>query len=238
MTRFRTFHIVPPAVLAVAVGLMAVAAAAPAAAATTYTVTDLGAGGSATNNGGSDAFLWDGKKMTDLGQQAPLNGSESDAHAINDSGQVVGTYGTGSTMHAFLYSNGTMTGLPEPSFTGGSGCEADAINSTAQIAGSCTDTTGQAHLVRWHNGEVADLGTLGTPGNWSFTQAVSINGNGQIAGAVFMEGGATEGFLYSNGTITSLGSFTAAAINDNGQIVANATYTPTGQTHALLLTPA
>jgi hypothetical protein len=28
------------------------------------------------------------------------------------------------------------------------------------------------------------------------------------------------------------------AINDNGQIVANATYTPTGQTHALLLTPA
>jgi hypothetical protein len=82
--------------------------------------------------------------------------------------------------------------------------------------------------------------------------------------------------LYSNGTLTSLGSFTAAAINDNGvmaggpsidsggtvqnlnalipagspyqiqnatgintngQIVADATYTPTGQTHALLLTP-
>ena len=29
------------------------------------------AGGSATNNGGSDAFLWNGKKMIDLGSQAP-----------------------------------------------------------------------------------------------------------------------------------------------------------------------
>jgi probable HAF family extracellular repeat protein len=30
----------------------------------------------------------------------------------------------------------------------------------------------------------------------------------------------------------------ATAINDNGQIVANATNTATGQTHALLLTPS
>ncbi len=29
------------------------------------------AGGSATSNGGSDAFLWNGKKMIDLGSQAP-----------------------------------------------------------------------------------------------------------------------------------------------------------------------
>jgi probable HAF family extracellular repeat protein len=124
-------------------------------------------GGSATDNGGSDAFLWNGKKMIDLGRQAPLNGSDSDTRGINDAGQVVGTYGTGSTMHAFLYSNGTMTGLPEPSFTGGSGCVADAINNTGQIAGSCGDATGRAHLVLWHNGVVTDLGTLGTPGSYS-----------------------------------------------------------------------
>ena len=176
------------------------------------------AGGSATNNGGNAAFLWNGKKMIDLGQQAPLNGSDSGANGINDSGQVVGQYGTSSTQHAFLYSNGTMTGLPEPSFTGGSGCVADAINNTGQIAGTCADTTGATHLALWHNGTVTDLGTLSPPGSYSYTQAVSINNNGQIAGTVFT-GGTTEGFLYSNGTITNLGSFLPAAINDNGVMV-------------------
>jgi len=177
------------------------------------------AGGSATKNGGNDAFFWNGQKMIDLGSQAPLNGSDSGANGINDSGQVVGQWGTNDPQHAFLYSNGTMTGLPEPSFTGPVGCEADAINNTGQIAGACGDSTGTAHLVLWHNGAVTDLGTLGTPGSWSFTQAVSINNNGQIAGSVFMEGGTTEGFLYSNGAITSLGSFLPAAINDNGVMV-------------------
>jgi len=180
------------------------------------------------------AFLYGNGQMTDLGtvgggdfsvgsavnlgQQAPLNGSNSGANGINDSGQVVGQYGTNSTQHAFLYANGTMTGLPEPSFTGGSGCVADAINNTGQIAGTCADSIGQAHLVLWRGGTVTDLGTLGPPGTWSFTQAVAINNNGQIAGTVF-SGGTTEGFLYSNGTITNLGSFLAAAINDNGVMV-------------------
>jgi probable HAF family extracellular repeat protein len=177
-------------------------------------------GWSATKNGGSDAFLWNGQKMTDLGQQAPLSGSDSGANGINDSGQVVGQYGTNSTPERpFLYSNGTMTGLPEPSFTGPNGCEADAINNTGQIAGACADTAGATHLVLWHNGAVTDLGTLSPPGSYSFTQAVAINNNGQIAGTVFIEGGTTEGFLYSNGTITSLGSFLPAAINDNGVMV-------------------
>jgi probable HAF family extracellular repeat protein len=178
-------------------------------------------------------------------------------------------------MHAFLYSNGTTTGLPQPSFTGGAGCQAYAINNAGQIAGTCGDTSGNLHLVLWANGTVTDLGTLGTPGTATYARAVSINATGQIAGSVYTNGG--EGFLYSNGTLTSLGSFAAAAINDNGvmvggpsidtggtmtnlntlipagspyqiqdataindngQIVANATYTPTGQTHALLLTPA
>ena len=41
------------------------------------------AGTSATSNGGSDAFLWNGQKMIDLAQQAPLNGSDSGANGIN-----------------------------------------------------------------------------------------------------------------------------------------------------------
>jgi probable HAF family extracellular repeat protein len=175
-------------------------------------------GGSSTNNGGSDAFLWNGQKMVDLGGLKPLAGSDSGANGINDSGQVVGQYGTNDPVHPFLYSNGTMTSLPEPGFTGPAGCLADAINNTGQIAGECWDASGTAHVVLWHNGAVTDLGTLGTPGTAAFTEAVSINNNGQIAGTVFT-GGTSEGFLYSNGTITSLGSFLAASINDNGVMV-------------------
>jgi probable HAF family extracellular repeat protein len=176
------------------------------------------AGASATNNGGYDAFVWNGKKMVDLGQQAPLNGSDSSANGINDSGQVVGQYGINDPQHAFLYSNGTVTSLPQPGFTGGSGCEAGAINNTGQIAGDCADTSGNDHLVLWQNGAVTDLGVLGTPGTTTFVKAVSINSTGQIAGTV-LTGGVSEGFLYSNGTLTNLGSFAAAAINDNGVMV-------------------
>lgn len=175
-------------------------------------------GGSSTKNGGSDAFVWDGQKMVDLGSHAPLAGSDSVANGINDSSQVVGQWGTGDPQHAFLYSNGTMTSLPEPGFTGGVGCQADAINNNGQVAGSCGDTSGNTHLVLWHNGAVTDLGTLGPPGSGTFTQAVSINGNGQIAGTAFT-GGVSEGFLYSNGTIANLGSFPATSINDNGVMV-------------------
>jgi probable HAF family extracellular repeat protein len=167
--------------------------------------------------GGNDAFLWNGQKMIDLGGLKPLAGSDSGANGINDSGQVVGQYGT-NPGHAFLYSNVTMTGLPGPGFIGPNGCMADAINNTGKIAGTCEDSIGQAHLVLWRGGAVTDRGTLGPPGTWSFTQAMSINNNGQIAGTVF-SGGTTEGFLYSNGTITNLGSFLAASINDNGVMV-------------------
>jgi probable HAF family extracellular repeat protein len=111
-----------------------------------------------------------------------------------------------------------MTALPQPGFTGPNGCLADAINNTGQIAGACWDTSGVAHLVLWHNGAVTDLGTPGASGTWTDLDAVSINNNGQIAGTVFT-GGADTGFLYSNGAITSLGSFLPAAINDNAVVV-------------------
>ena len=55
-------------------------------------------------------------------------------------------------------------------------------------------------------------------GTGTFLQVISINNNGQIVGRVFI-GGTSEGFLYSNRTITSLGSFPAASINDNGVMV-------------------
>ena len=49
--------------------------------------------------------------------------------------------------------------------------------------------------------------------------ATAISDNGQITGWGTASSGAVDGFLYSNGTMTNLGSFTPAAINDNGVMV-------------------
>jgi probable HAF family extracellular repeat protein len=87
----------------------------------------------------------------------------------------------------------------------------------------------------WSNGTMTDLGTLG--GNSS--QGVAINGSGQVVGTSQTSTGAEDGFLWSNGTMTDLGpNIAPAAVNDNGQIVANAADTATGQTHTLLLNPS
>jgi probable HAF family extracellular repeat protein len=94
-----------------------------------------------------------------------------------------------------------------------------SINNAGQIAGVCAATTGDTHLVHWQNGAVSDLGVLVTPGtNPPDVPALSINNNGQIAGTARMNG-TTEGFLYAAGTITNLGSFVAASINDKGVMV-------------------
>ena len=67
-------------------------------------------------------------------------------------------------------------------------------------------------------GTVQNLNNLLPAGSPTIQDATAINNNGQIAGTVFT-GGTTEGFLYSNGTITNLGSFLPAAINDSGVMV-------------------
>jgi probable HAF family extracellular repeat protein len=66
----------------------------------------------------------------------------------------------------------------------------------------------------------------------------AINDGGVIVGGQFVDSGGTVQNL--NNLIPAGSSFqidSATGINDNGQIVANAEDTATGQTHALLLTP-
>jgi probable HAF family extracellular repeat protein len=164
-----------------------------------------------------DAFLWDGQKMIDLGALGPLSGKASTATGINDSGQLVGSWGSDPS-HAWQYANGTVTELPEPGFAtaaGSLGCTAAAINNNGQIVGSCY-ASGLSHAVLWHNGTVADLGTLGGEA----AAATAVNNLGQVVGWAQTSAGVTDGFLWSNGTMTDLGpSFSPAAINDNGAIV-------------------
>jgi len=176
-------------------------------------------------NGGLLAVLYSGGTFHDLGN---LGGNSSQAFGINASGQVVGasdttvfTGGASPVTHAFLYTGGMMHDLgvlSEP--TGGASrsvSQAYAINDSGEVVGA-SDTNinsivGNRRAFLYTNGTMYDLNDLvaGGPGY-----------------ARVGDRGVVERYGY---IITD-----ARGINASGQIVANA-ITPTGDEHAVLLTP-
>src|SRR5260370_3869984 len=162
-------------------------------------LSDQVVGWADTNKGVISATLWTGKKSLDGGGLAPLAGSYSIAYGINDSGQVVGAWGTNASSQPFLYSNGTITALPEPSDFTTSGCQARGINNTGQIAGICADTNGNGHLLLWSNGTVTDLGSVGSIRGVENIENMPMSSTGQTAGWAATRTASVD----STGTITT-----------------------------------
>ena len=166
-------------------------------------------GFSQTKAGTSDAFLWNGTRMTDLG---PLSQFYPDG--INDSGQIAGACGNDSV--PCLDSNGTFTALPNPPNLDCTG--AIAINNNGQVLGACGDSSGNSHGVVWTNGTPTVLPTLGGP----YFAPTAINNNGDVVGFGQTSTFAQHGFLYRNGTMTDLGNnIFMYAINDSDVMVGN-----------------
>lgn len=182
-------------------------------------------------------------KVTDLGN---LGGTTSQAHGINDSGQVIGWSATdsgGSSAHSgFLYSNGTITALPT---FGGTFTEAWGINNSGKIVGESDTTSGgtlyeHAFLFDSNTGLITDLGDFGRPITAFHASAKAINNNGQIVGNAPASLGYQHAFMYSTstGVMSDLGTLSgttsiAYGINDNGQIVGSANLN-NGKFHAFL----
>jgi uncharacterized membrane protein len=110
----------------------------------------------------------------------------SSAGDINDSGQIVGSYASGSVNHAFLDRGGIFTTIDPPGTTAAS---ASGINNTGDTVGSFGDAAG-IHGFLYSGGNFTLIDFPGA----AFTAAFGINNTGQIVG-VFEDAAGEHGFL-------------------------------------------
>ena len=164
--------------------------------------------------------------VTDLGTLPDYSDSSS-ATGINDSGQIVGNAANSSgATHAFIYSGGTMKDLGT---LGGNNSIANGISDNGQVAGWANTGDGSQYAFLYSGGTMKGLGTLG-----NFSNASSVNNNGQVVGSFNIEGG-YHAFLYTGGTTAEIGkrpdvtNSSASAINNSGLVVGiayNTSYVP------------
>jgi probable HAF family extracellular repeat protein len=177
-------------------------------------------------SGSHRAFLWtpggkDGApanpQMRDLGT---LGGGESEAYAINDTGQITGFAQTAKNEHAFIFSGGKMTDIGAL-MKGTPNSFGYSINRHGRVAGTSYNSSySTAHAFYYNGSTVTDLGTLGGGG----ASALAINDQDQIAGYASTAAGLDHAFRYAGGVMTDLGTLGgnysyALSINNQGVVV-------------------
>lgn len=101
------------------------------------------------------------------------------------------------------------------------------INDNNQVVGTCSFNYGNdVACVKMVDQDPVSLGTIE---GYSRSLGLLINNAGQVAGDVATDTGNTHAFLYSNGTMTDIGTFggkdsNVVAMNDLGQVVGYAYY--------------
>lgn len=210
-------------------------------------VTSMGAAGAGA--GGADLSAQPAARyeITPLGT---LGGRTSEAHAINQSGQVAGTADTADgRQHAFLFSNDQMRDLGT---LGGRQSEGFGINDTGDVVGG-SDVTARtrrpgpggapSHAFIHHDGTLGDLGYVG-PYEGSATHATAVNSRGEIAGESDAADNFTQhAFLISKGRMRDIGllapgtgvegtSSAALGINETGAVVGQ--FDASGGPHAFI----
>jgi probable HAF family extracellular repeat protein len=155
------------------------------------------AGTSDTASGGSHAALWavSSKGTVSFLDLGTLGGTSSQAEAINDLLEVVGSSDTATGTDAFLWI-GKMFDLGN---LGGSFAVANSINNLSVVVGS-SNTAGDTdvHAFIWTAKKgLVDLNKL-IPANsgWDLQVASSINDSGTIVGAGLFNG-ASHAFILS-----------------------------------------
>jgi uncharacterized membrane protein len=148
---------------------------------------------------------------------------QTDVKAINNNGQILGTFTSASGTHVFVDSSGTFATIP---FDFPPDTTAAGLNDAGQIVGWYTHVypsgaLGASIAYVYANGTLTSFDFPGAA-DYGGTEAYAINDLGQIVGSYADISGA-GGFLSSNGTMTSLNLafslVTPTGINDKGVIV-------------------
>jgi probable HAF family extracellular repeat protein len=130
--------------------------------------------------GPPQGFLYDNGTITMLD---PPGATSSFAAAINDRGEVVGTYDDSSGDHGFIYDNGTFTTLDAP-------YDPVQINDRGEVAGNYFDSSDTEHGFVYDDGTYT---TLNVPGATS-TSVSAINDRGEVTG-FYVDSSGTHGFV-------------------------------------------
>jgi probable HAF family extracellular repeat protein len=161
---------------------------------------------------GPRALLWTGTSVLDLGTLP--GGAFSDARAINNRGDIVGSSGTATgSVHAVLWQNATIEDLGTA--VGDSESYANAIADSGWIAGMGAPATFVFHPLEWRSRTAPlELGSFASVD----TSALGVNERGWAVGYAGFPG-ATEALLWQDGAAADLGPGLAFAINSSGEVV-------------------
>ena len=207
------------------------------------TLNDLGQvlGRSTDANGHPDAVIYSNGAISATIDDP--SGAATGVFAFNSAGQVVGTYtDNNGTLHGFLYSNGSYITLDDPSAGTGAnkGTEALGINKAGEVVGDYIDGSGARHgflsntattsggttTTTYTALDVTYTDSSGTLHTAVATAPQAINNVGQVVGTYIDANGNEHGFLYANGSFTTLDDSTPGAtattplaVNNIGQIV-------------------
>lgn len=161
---------------------------------------------------GGQGFAAETYLVTDLGS---LGGPSSQAHAINNAGNVAGVADlmTGS-FHAVLLSNNVLTDLGT---LGGTNSAAYSLSESNHVVGWSSLLDREApRAFLFSQGAMTDLGALLTDSTQSVARGV--NRLGSVVGEYQTARGQTRPFVYANGMIPLGFNGVANCINDSGQI--------------------
>ena len=182
-------------------------------------------------NDGSRAFLWQNESLEPL---HAVVGSHTEGYAVNDSGVVAGAEisGKGATEQTapVLWLNGTYTPLPA-----GDADQASVrdINDNGIAAGQTIEENDN-HILIWENKTIKST----IPVNGGLARVNALNNELQIVGLVHSASGSSA-FLWQDGEFEDLGTLggtnsIAYDINEDGDIVGEATIEDEAATHAFL----
>jgi probable HAF family extracellular repeat protein len=165
-------------------------------------------------------FIWENGAMTSLGS---LGGTWAMPSRINNHDQVVGsmTLAGDTSAHPFFWEKGVLRDLGT---FGGPYGGANAINEAGEVVGGADSASRQYRAFLWRNGEMENLGALGTQ-----SRALAINSKTQIVGASWSNASDNRAFLWdSGGPMLDLNTLVPAGtprlvdglgINERGEIL-------------------